>query len=205
MSEEFKKLFFEVVDIYKEWFKPAYADLVAYIAQKPENILTEIENAFSHLMISLDESENEDIRKENVKKAYNHLARATLDCYKLLWVEIEKDINNIYHSDVKRLALTISEIEFLKLKKQFKEAILEARKVEQQYIGKDPLKAVPYYIKAIEIGKRIIDSLDESKEERAKKFTLKGFLKREFILCFLFGVIAGIVANWLFIWLKRFF
>lgn len=149
-------------------------------------------------MIALDNSEDKNLRKENIKKAYNHLARATLDCYKILWIEIEKNINNIYHSDVKRLALTISEIEFLKLKKQFKEAILKARKIKHQYIGKDPLKAVPYYIEAIEIGKQIVDSLDENKENLAKKYTLKNFLKREVIVSFLLGIIAGIIANWLY-------
>ena len=198
MTKDIECLFGELVSLYKEWFKPAYADLVAYIAKKPENILTEIENTFSHLMIALDNSEDENLRKENIRKAYNHLARATLDCYKILWIEIEKDINNIYHSDVKRLALTISEIEFLKLKKQFKEAILKARKIEHQYIGKDPLKAVPYYIEAIEIGKQIVDSLDENKENLAKKYTLKNFLKREVIMSFLLGIITGIIANWLY-------
>jgi len=198
MTRDIECSFEELVSLYKEWFKPAYADLVAYIAKKPENILTEIENTFSHLMIALDNSEDENIRKDNLKKAHNHLARATLDCYKILWIELEKDINSIYHSDAKRLALTISETEFLKLKKQFKDAILKARKMEHHYIGKDPLKAVPYYIEAIEIGKQIIDSLDKNKENLAKKYTFKSFLKYEVLVGFLLGIITGLIANWLY-------
>jgi len=95
MTRDIECSFEELVSLYKEWFKPAYADLAAYIAKKPENFLTEIENTFSHLMIALDNSEAENIRKDNIKKACNHLARATLDCYKILWIELEKDINRI--------------------------------------------------------------------------------------------------------------
>ena len=40
----------EYSDFYHNYFKPAYANLVAVIADKPQQIIFEIENSFSHLI-----------------------------------------------------------------------------------------------------------------------------------------------------------
>jgi len=185
----------ELIQVYNNYFKPAYADLVSYLGAKPDKILIEIENTFSHLMVSLDSNQNDSLRKENIWKAYNHIVRATLDCYKILWIKLNEDIEKIHNEDVKKLALNISIEKFLKLKKQFKEAIKKARQEEIAQLGKNPLKALPYYIEAIEIGKRIIDSLDENKEKEINKFTLKAITKREIIIAIITGIIGSIVGS----------
>ncbi len=126
MSKSYK----ELVDLYENIFKPAYADLVAYIGDKPIDILIEIENTLSHIFVALNDNEQEEIRKSNIEKAYNHLIRATLDCYKLLWVKLNEDIDRIFEIKTKRLALNISEYELIKLRNSFKEKAKEARKAE---------------------------------------------------------------------------
>ncbi len=40
----------ELFEIYQKKFLPAWADLVAYRADKPAQILIEIENTFAHIM-----------------------------------------------------------------------------------------------------------------------------------------------------------
>jgi hypothetical protein len=76
----------EYSDFYHNFFKPAYADLVAIIADKPQQIIFEIENSFSHIMVyhSTDSDVAQNVKDENLVKAHNHLVRATMDCYKLL-------------------------------------------------------------------------------------------------------------------------
>ena len=184
----------ELLEIYNTKFKPAYADLVGYIGDRPYDILVELENTLSHIFVFLDASIPFQVREENLKKAYNHLVRATLDCYKLLWVRLDEDIEKIFHSDTARLALTIPEEEFLRLRTQFKEKAMEARRKELSEVGRNPLESVKDYQKAVEIGMKIIKSIDESKKQKAQKFSLRSKWC-ELGLAFLLGVLSSIVAN----------
>ena len=193
MSKSYKELF----ELYENVFKPAYADLVSYIGRKPINILVEMENALAHIFVSFDDSQPSDIRSDNVKKAYNHIVRATLDCYKLLWVQLNEDIDEIFKSNTKRLALTMPESEFLKLRSLFKEKAREARKKELNNVGKNPLAPVKEYMEAIEIGKQIINSLDNEKEGRARRFLLRSKWW-ELITAFVLGLLVNKVYDLFF-------
>jgi len=193
VSRSYKELF----DLYENVFKPAYADLVSYIGRKPTNILVEMENALAHIFVSFDNSQSDNVRKDNIRKACNHLVRATLDCYKLLWVQLNKDIDEIFKSNTKRLALTMSESEFLRLRNLFKEKAKEARKKELNNVGKDPLAPVKEYMEAIEIGKQIINSLDNEKEGRARGFLLRSKWW-ELIVAFVMGLLVNKVYDLFF-------
>ena len=186
--------FEELVELYNTKFKPAYADLVGYIGDRPYDILVELENTLSHIFVSLDSDVPEEVREDNIRKAYNHLIRATLDCYKLLWVRLDEEIEKIFWSDVDMLALTISEEEFLRLRAQFKEKAIEARRRELNGVGKDPLQSIRDYREVVEIGMKIINSIDHNKKRRAWRFRLRS--KRwEILLALLLGFVSGILAN----------
>lgn len=193
--------FEELVEIYNTKFKPAYADLVGYIGDRPYDILVELENTLSHIFVSLDSDVPEEVREDNIRKAYNHIIRATLDCYKLLWVRLDEEIEKIFGSDVDMLALTISEEEFLRLRAQFKEKAIEARRRELNGVGKDPLQSIRDYREVVEIGMKIVKSIDENKKKRAWKFRLRSKWW-ELGLAFLLGVVSGVFANVIY---NRFF
>ena len=92
----------DFIKFYKEVFLPVYADVVIFLNDKPIQILVEIENIFSHLMIFFDKKNPRDERIDNLNKAYNHLLRVTLDSYKILWVEISKFIDSLVSDEEKR-------------------------------------------------------------------------------------------------------
>lgn len=75
-----------VFNFYRETFLPAYSDVVGTIVKKPKQIQTELENTLAHIAQYFNPNLNADTRENNAKKAYDHLQRATLDCYKILWV-----------------------------------------------------------------------------------------------------------------------
>ncbi len=81
----------KLVRFYQERFLPAYADVVLLYQDKPLEIVLELESAFVHLM-------NAEALKnptENLEKARGHIYRSTLDCYKLIWLKISDEINEV--------------------------------------------------------------------------------------------------------------
>jgi len=187
---------------YNETFKPIYADLVAYIADKPFQVVVEIENAFSHLCVYLDDGERQEVRNDNLKKAYNHISRATLDCYKLLWVAMNRDITAIIDDkNARKFAVNMSESDLLRRWGEFKKLARTARRAEMELIGKDGVEdVVRLYSKAIWLGWEILDSIDEEKASELRRFSMIAFIKRQWI-GFLVGVVSGIVAAAIWQWL----
>jgi len=181
---------------YKEVFLPVYADVIIFLNDKPVQILVEIENVFSHLMVFLDERNSKTERINNLEKAYNHLLRVTLDSYKILWVEISKFIDSLISNEEKRkFVINLEEHEVLKLWREFKKLSEDARKLELSNIGKNNIQLViEKYGEAIEVGKNIIDSYDENKNNALKKFSLKNLIK-DHMIGFIVGVVSGIVAT----------
>lgn len=184
----------DFIELYENEFKPAYADLVAYTARKPQEILTEQENAFSHLMVYLDENQSQNTRNENLQKAYNHILRATLDCYKALWSEMMFDINEIWKDTTKRLSLKIGLDEFMQKRNKFIEKAQEARKLEIKSIGKNPLAPLKLYKEAVDIGWELMKAIDPQKEKEAESFKVKFFTK-ERAIDVIVGIIAGILTT----------
>jgi len=128
--------------------------LVALLNNKPSQIVTEIENAFSHIAQVFNPELSEEVKDENVKKAYNHLVRATLDCYKLMCVELKKLIDKIYNSkpDFKPYYE-----EYLNFINEFR----KAREVELENVGVDHLASLENYKKVVEIGKNLFEKVTQ--------------------------------------------
>ena len=73
---------------YTKHISPVYSYLVALKAQKPLQVLIELENTFAHMAQA-----SQDIAAEkNIERAHNHLLRLETDLYKLLLVELMADL-----------------------------------------------------------------------------------------------------------------
>lgn len=146
----------EVIDYYENFFINAYADLVSLTADKPSQVLIEIENFNSHLMVVLKESSSQEDKRANLKKAKSHLQRGALDCYKLLFVELNDRIEDFVRG------LSVNDVEFsledeykknLKSWHEFSELIRESRKQEVTNVGSDKIDdTIRKYKKAVEHG-----------------------------------------------------
>jgi len=102
-----------VFKFYKDEFIPAYSDLVGYMGDKPQQVLIELENVLSHISQYFNPEINPEKVEINLHKAYDHLHRVTLDCYKLLWVIIHEQLKIIDDDNsLRKLSLNISEGDF---------------------------------------------------------------------------------------------
>lgn len=182
-------------NFYRSEFLPAYADLVAFLAVKPKQILTEIENTFSHIAQYSNTSLEKSIREDNLRKANDHLVRVTLDCYKLLWVQLKHELDNIYFDDTKRaFTLNISEDEFIKRYNEFRDKAREARNIELTSIGEGPLKSVEIYKETVNVGINLLKSVDHIKAQKFRKFRAIIATKECIIMLFI-GIISGLLAG----------
>lgn len=117
----------EVFNFYRDVFILAYSDLVTFIGEKPEQIVTEIENALSHVAQYHNSNISKSEKTENVKKAHNH-----------------------FKSDVKQV-----KDQYLSFLKAFQ----EARKIEMQNIGINPLASLEKYKNAALIGREALNTI----------------------------------------------
>lgn len=189
----------EYSDFYHNFFKPAYADLVAIIADKPQQIIFEIENSFSHLMVynSTDEEISEEVKNHNLIKAHNHLVRATMDCYKILWTELSDFLDKIIEDESSRaFSFNDSEFEIMKIWRNFKEKATIARREEMKSVGVDYIKTINFYKEAVDEGRILLDKFDFDKSKRVKKFNFFNLLKNQGV-GFILGIISGIIATWI--------
>ena len=85
----------EIFEFYRTEFVPAYSDLVGYIGDKPQQILIELENTLAHISQLFNHTLDHQDENVNLEKAHDHLVRATLDCYKLLWAHIYEQLTII--------------------------------------------------------------------------------------------------------------
>jgi hypothetical protein len=185
----------DLFKFYREECVPAYSDLVGYIADKPVQFLTEIENAFAHVAQFHNPETTPEEKATNISKAKDHLMRVTLDSYKMLWTKMESDISQIHEDDFKRkYCINMSQGEFLVKYQNFKKTAQTARNLETQSIGIDPLKALGSYKEAIEIGRELIDAIDPEKVENSKSDLRVISLKRN-VLELAISFVAGILSS----------
>ena len=172
----------ELFAFYRTEFIPAYSDLVGYIGDKPQQVLIELENAVSHISQVFNPEATQQEKDNNIEKAYNHLLRVTLDCYKLLWVSIHDQLKIIEGDQSKRkFGLNMSESSFLIKLQELRKLAQEARKKETTSVGLNPLASFDSYKEVVGAGYKLIDSIDENKINEIK--SLKRFISaKEFIL-----------------------
>lgn len=185
----------DVILFYTDVFIPVYSDTVAYIADKPIQIIVELENAFAHIMVYLDDTNSPKIKEDNLKKAYNHLSRAATDCYKILWVKMSDDIDEIAKDEYKRkFVVNMPEHLFLKKWVTFKESAKKARNKEISKIGQNDItEVIESYKDAVTTGWDMLKSIDTDKINTYKRFSIINFIKQQWI-----GIITGVIASALF-------
>ena len=189
----------ELLDYYYQKFIPAYADAVASLGDKPVQLLVEQENTLAHLLAYLEDESD----KANLKKACGHLERATLDCYKIIWIEYKEKLKFFISLDNSNLALAFNsnENEVLEKIKKIDSLAKEARELESINIGKNSTLALDKYIEVVELEKELLDSVDLKKASSYNKFKLSHLIK-DHSLGFILGIIAGLATSYLW---ERFF
>ena len=183
----------EVFEFYRTEFVPAYSDLVGYIGDKPRQMVIELENTFAHTSQYFNPELDIQDKDKNLAKAYDHLVRATLDCYKLLWVTMHEQLKHIEEDKSKRkLGLNISETEFRTKFQKIKKLAQEARRIEMTSVGLAPIAALNKYKEVVKDGYELIDTIDETKLKDIK--LLERFVStKEFIV----GIITGLLSGYL--------
>ena len=96
---------YDYIKFYHGPFKTAFSKYTGFVLEKDEHILTAIESSHSHLMQYFQHKDADaSIGQHNLSKAMGHLQRATLDCYKLLWVYLDQEIHELIVDPDKRLS-----------------------------------------------------------------------------------------------------
>ena len=187
----------EVVSFFHDEFIPAYSDLTGFIVDKPQEILIGIEYAFSHLMQHFNEELGIESRNKNLEKTYHHLQRATLDCYKLLWIHMDTNIAQLVDNQNKRkFCVNMMEGDLLLAYQQFRSKAQEARAIEGRNVGLDILSSITAYKAACAEGKQILLNIDEIKVNDFEKLETKAYrfvTAREFIVGLLTGLISSLI------------
>ena len=188
--------FEEFLQLYHDEFLPAYSDLVGFIADKPSNMLLDIENTFSHLMVHFIAHDSPQISQENLDKSYNHLIRLTLDCHKLLWVAMNKIIDDLMGDEAKRkFVVTLPEDELIRRFRNYKSSAQNARATEIANIGINPILAIHEYQRATELAMSIIENIDDMKTQYYEKHRFRYWVKTQCAGILIGGIIATILVT----------
>ncbi|RZN14043.1 MAG: hypothetical protein EF812_06465 [Methanosarcinales archaeon] len=182
---------------YRTEFVPAYSDLVGYIGDKPQQTLIELENTLAHISQHFNPRLDTKDKAKNLEKAYDHLVRVTLDCYKLLWVNIYERLEVIDKNKFNRkLGLNISEEDFRTKLQKLRKLAQEARRIEMTSLGLDPIAPLDKYKEVVKGGYELIDTIDENKMQEIR--SLKRFVStKEFIIGMAVGILAGLISGYL--------
>jgi len=183
---------------YRDECVPAYSDLIGYIADKPAQLPIEFENAFGHVAQFYNPETTPEEKDVNITKAKDHLMRVTLDSYKLLWTKMEEQIAQIQEDDFKRkYCINMTQDQFLSKYVSFKTKAQNARRLETESVGRDPLRALEDYKEAIRIGRELLGSIDPEKVENHRKDNRIISLKRsafELTISFVAGVLSSLAV-----------
>ncbi len=190
----------ELQHYYYRNFVPAYADAVASLGDKPVQLLVEQENTLAHLMAHLAEDRGND---QNLHRAKAHLERATLDCYKIIWVVYKEKLEYFIKLDNSNLALAFNshENEVIKKIQKIDRLAKEARELESMNIGQNSTLALQKYMEVVELEKALLDQVDLKKAHSYNRFKFIYLLKDQAIGIVL-GILVGLATN--YIW-ERFF
>ena len=185
----------KLFEFYRDQFIPAYADLVGYIGDKPQRVINEIENVFTHVAQSFNPNISKEDQEKNITKAYDHMVRSLLDCVKSLWVEINDDIEKIHQdTNKRRFGINMREEEWMTQYSKFKKIAQDARKTELKNVGVNAMASIDKYREAILIGVNLLENVDSEKiksfESFYGRFKLK-VLTKEVVISVIAGLIAG--------------
>ncbi|KAF1078014.1 hypothetical protein [Methanogenium sp. MK-MG] len=187
----------EYNDLINNYFLVSYADCLAYLGQKPIEVLIEMESAFMHFSVYSNEDDPE-IKEENLQKAYNHIVRATLDCQKLIWLKMHELIEGLYKdTNMRKYCVNESEHTLVNKCNTFFDLAKKARTDEINNVGKSPLISIESYHELLEMGDDILSSIDLDKKESFIKYSKLLYLRENFFQL-LISFIGGIAATAVF-------
>jgi hypothetical protein len=189
----------ELKAYYYDRFIPAYADAVASLGDKPVQLLIEQENSLAHIMAHF----NSEDKNSNLPKAKAHLERATLDCYKIVWIYYKEKLEYFIKLDNTNLALAFNkeESEVLDKIKNIDRLAKEARELESINIGKNSDLALQKYMEVVELEKSLLESVDIKKASSYNRFRFSHILKDQ-ALGIVLGILTGLLSSYLW---ERFF
>ncbi len=184
----------ELYSLYEEHFVPAYADLTIFTLKKYEEVMNGIHDAFFHVMQSFNDKTDPEVQNGNVKKAYDHILRSTLDCYKIMWVELKTKLDAVYLDPEKRtycFCLPVDEV--ISQYDVFQERSKEARKIEIENVGVSQLASLESWKGAISKGLELYEGIDWVKIESLERDRIK-WRSKETLIGFLIGIASSTVA-----------
>jgi hypothetical protein len=185
----------ELYKFHEEAFKPIYADLVAVLGSKPEQIVFELEATLSHVAVA---HTNPTIQQENIDKAHGHLKRAALDAVKILWLEYRALTEKfIADDDLRKFATNASEKELLEKYQKANKSAKEARQKELLNTGIAPEEAIDLYYQSAKDFCDVLDLVDPDKKRQFDKFRFL-YKKKEIIISFVVGCLSSWLITYLF-------
>lgn len=139
-------------------------------------------------------------KKENLIKAKSHLMRLTLDCYKLLWVVLEEDLKRVYDNSLARIfCVNLPSYEIEGKYYEIKKLAQEARKVEAENIGTDPLISINSYKRVTKSSLDLLGKVDNGRLLLFNSVIRTISIKRsviELFISFVAGLLSGIVITY---------
>ena len=188
----------EIYDLYQGHFKDIYADLCIVRGNKPAQIAFEIEAAFSHLSVAKLNSDDAELYEKNLNRAKGHIERAILDAVKILWLEYHNRLVNVVQDPgLRQFCVNCSEAEFIQSFHQAEAQTIEARKVEIDNVGKDPLASIAMYYDAAKSMQETLMKVDEVKKANFSKFSFGNFIKTQ-AAGLIIGIMAGLITGYVF-------
>lgn len=168
----------KVFEFYENTFRPIYADVVAVVGNKPEQVVFEIEASFFHMANSFT-NKDEEIRKRSITKSLRHLELGALDCSKILWLEHRKRINIFLSTE--EVNLLSYKNDFFKLFKKAEKLAREARMLELKDLDNKNIvfsiekyyeSAILYSEVLLEIDKDVINMVTNNKKKKQVKLKM---------------------------------
>lgn len=179
---------------YREYFIPAYADLTVFTLAKYEEVMNGIHDAFFHVMQSFNDGADVSVQKDNINKAHNHMIRATLDCYKIMWVELKKQIDEVYSDSAKRaFCFSISLQDVMICYDKFQEMSRDARRIEMENVGIKQLASLDGWRGAISKGMELFDAIDWDKIDILEQNRIK-WRSKEVMIGLAIGVASSVIG-----------
>ncbi|MCK9637218.1 MAG: hypothetical protein M0R41_13150 [Methylobacter tundripaludum] len=185
----------DIYELFQGDFKNIYGDLIVVTANKPVQIIFQLEAAFTHMAVA---SLNNECSQENLKAALKHIQRASLDAAKMLWLAYKDRLDNIISdSNLRMFCINCPEDELIKAYSKAENLAEEARRCELNHIGVDPTKSLTLYYEASIALKEVFEKIDHNKLKNFKKFNL--FYKaKEYLIGFIIGIFASVIATFIY-------
>lgn len=194
-----------VFEFYKNSLMPIIGDLEIIVRSRSEQISFEIEASFSHLAVA-STTDDKTVHEDNLSKALSHLQRAALDASKMLYEHFADEVDKLLSDNLIRdYCINLSEGDVGNRLQNAKAQATEARRLEIDSVGINPTCSIDKYYETAKEYQSILKLVDHTKIHKIKKHhndlektTSWRIFLRSNITNFIFGLMTGLSANWVF-------